>query len=129
MKSGLDSESKLKSEPGAEDSSSASAFWRWCLVSVVFAFGSVLLCLVLKTSNEIGGARYFVLPDDGMISMRFARNLASGLGLVWNKGEHVQGFTNPAWTLLMTFVHFLRVPDRMSSLPMPLASLGFDLLS
>ena len=129
MKSGLDSESKLKSEPGAEDSSSASAFWRWCLLSVVFAFGSVLLYLVLKTSNEIGGARYFVLPDDGMISMRFARNLASGLGLVWNKGEHVQGFTNPAWTLIMVVVHWAGVPERLASLPMQIASVWIDLLT
>jgi arabinofuranosyltransferase len=119
----------MKSEPGPEDSLLASAFWRWCLVSVVFAFGSVLLYLVLKTSNEIGGSRYFVLPDDGMISMRFARNLASGLGLVWNKGERVQGFTNPAWTLIMALVHWVGVPERLASMPMQLGSLAIDLLT
>jgi arabinofuranosyltransferase len=129
MKSAIESESKLESEPGSEESSPASAFWRWCLLSVVFAFGSVFLYLVLKTSNEIGGSRYFVLPDDGMISMRFARNLASGLGLVWNKGEHVQGFTNPAWTLIMVLVHWVGVPDRLASLPMQIASLAIDLLT
>ena len=85
--------------------------------------------LVMKTSNEIAGSRYFVLPDDGMISMRFARNLASGLGLVWNKGEHIQGFTNPAWTLIMAAVHWIGVPDRLASLPMQVASLGLDLLT
>jgi arabinofuranosyltransferase len=119
----------MKSEPGPADSLLASAFWRWCLVSVVFAFGSVLVYLVLKTSNEIGGSRYFVLPDDGMISMRFARNLASGLGLVWNKGEHVQGFTNPAWTLIMALVHWVGVPERLASMPMQLASVAIDLLT
>jgi len=129
MKSALESESKLKSEPGHADSLPAPAFWRWCLVSVVFAFGSVLLYLVLKTSNEIGGSRYFVLPDDGMISMRFARNLASGLGFVWNKGEHVQGFTNPAWTMIMALVHWARVPERLASMPMQIASVGIDLLT
>ena len=106
-----------------------SAFWRWCILSVVFVFGSILFYLVLKTSNEIAGARYFALPDDGMISMRFARNLASGLGLVWNKGEHVQGFTNPAWTLIMVLVHWVGVPDRLASLPMQLGSLTLDLLT
>jgi arabinofuranosyltransferase len=95
----------------------------------VFAFGSVLLYLVLKTSNEMAGSRYFVLPDDGMISMRFARNLASRLGLVWNEGEHVQGFTNPAWTLIMALVHWVGVPQRLASLPMQLTSLGLDLLT
>src|SRR5579862_9427776 len=107
----------MKSEQRLEDSLSTSTFWRWCLLSVVCAFGSVLLYLVLKTTNEIGGLRYFVLPDDGMISMRFARNLASGLGLVWNKGERVQGFTNPAWTLIMALVHWVGVPERLASMP------------
>ncbi len=61
--------------------------------------------------------------------MRFARNLASGLGLVWNKGERVQGFTNPAWTLIMALVHWVGVPERLTSMPMQLASVGIDLLT
>jgi len=120
---------KLRSRPRTEQSLPTSAFWRSCLLAVVFAFAAVLLYLVMKTSNEIAGARYFVLPDDGMISMRFARNLASGLGLVWNNGEHIQGFTNPAWTLLMAAVHWLGVPDRLASLPMELASIALNLLT
>ena len=64
-----------------------------------------------------------------MISMRFARNLASGLGLVWNPGERVQGFTNPAWTLIMVVVHWIGVPSRLASLPMQLASAAIDLLT
>jgi len=76
----------LKS-PTLEESIPAPSFWRWCLLSILFVFGSILICLVLKTSNEIAGTRYFAFPDDGMISMRFARNLASGLGLVWNQGR------------------------------------------
>ena len=99
----LASEAELKS-PTLEESIPAPSFWRLCLLSILFVFGSILFYLVLKTSNEIAGSRYFVLPDDGMISMRFARNLASGLGLVWNQGERVQGFTNPAWTLIMAVV-------------------------
>ena len=107
----------------------APSFWRWCLLAILFVSGSILFYLVLKTSNEFAGTRYFVLPDDGMISMRFARNLASGLGLVWNPGEHVQGFTNPAWTLIMVVVHWIGVPDRLASLPMQLASAAIDVLT
>jgi len=36
-----------------------------------------------------------------MISMRYAWNLSHGLGLVWNPGEYVEGYTNPLMTLLM----------------------------
>ena len=37
-----------------------------------------------------------------MISMRYAWNLSHGLGLVWNSGEYVEGFTNPLMTLFMS---------------------------
>jgi hypothetical protein len=39
--------------------------------------------------------------DDAYISYRYARNLVEGLGLVYNPGERVEGFTNPLWTLLV----------------------------
>jgi arabinofuranosyltransferase len=126
----LEHKHKLKSERISEGSLPTPAFWRWCFLSLLFAFGGFLLYLILKTSNEVAGSRYFVLPDDGMISMRFARNLASGLGLVWNAGERrVQGFTNFAWTLIMAVVLLVGVPDRLASLPMQLASLGIHLLT
>lgn len=38
--------------------------------------------------------------DDALISARTSWNLAQGQGLVWNLGERVQSFTNPAWVLL-----------------------------
>jgi len=62
------------------------------------------------------GERVFVLWDDAMISMRYARNLAEGYGLVWNPGgERVQGFTNLGLTLAMAGVHALGVaPERAS---------------
>lgn len=39
--------------------------------------------------------------DDAYISYRYAQNLVAGLGLVYNPGEHVEGFTNLLWTLLV----------------------------
>jgi hypothetical protein len=39
--------------------------------------------------------------DDAYISYRYARNLVDGLGLVYNAGERVEGFTNLLWTLLV----------------------------
>src|SRR4029077_7827665 len=37
--------------------------------------------------------------EDSFITFRYARNLASGHGLVYNPGEHVMGFTSPLWTV------------------------------
>lgn len=41
------------------------------------------------------------IKDDAYISFRYAHNLARGEGLVFNPGEHLEGFTNFLWTLLM----------------------------
>jgi arabinofuranosyltransferase len=40
--------------------------------------------------------------DDAYISFRYARNLGRGMGLVWNPGELVDGYTNFAWVIFMT---------------------------
>ena len=39
--------------------------------------------------------------DDAYISFRYARNLNEGLGLVYNPGQYVEGYTNFLWTLLL----------------------------
>ncbi|MBI5283600.1 MAG: hypothetical protein HY874_00760 [Chloroflexi bacterium] len=39
--------------------------------------------------------------DDAYISFRYARNFADGMGLVWNRGEHVEGYSNFLWVVLL----------------------------
>lgn len=39
--------------------------------------------------------------DDAYISLRYARNLVEGHGLVYNIGQRVEGFTNLLWVLLV----------------------------
>ncbi len=39
--------------------------------------------------------------DDAFISFRYARNFARGLGLVYNPGERIEGYTNFLWTLVL----------------------------
>ncbi len=85
------------------------------LIALIFCVYAA--AFILKTSFVIGGARYFSLFDDAMISMRYAKNLASGHGLVWNPGgERVEGFTNPLWTLYMAALHLLPVATTKMSL-------------
>jgi arabinofuranosyltransferase len=50
----------------------------------------------------LDGQRYFGLFDDAMISMRYAWNFAHGLGLVWNAGQRVEGYSNLLMTLVMS---------------------------
>jgi hypothetical protein len=42
-----------------------------------------------------------VFIDDAYISLRYARNLADGRGLVYNPGERVEGYTNFLWTMML----------------------------
>ena len=51
--------------------------------------------------------------DDAYITLRYARNFIDGLGIVWNPGERVQGYTN--------FLHLILVAL--------LGRLGMDLVS
>lgn len=67
-------------------------------------------------SEVVAGERYWWLYDDAMVSMRYARNLVQGIGLAWNPGERVEGYTNFLWTIYMAFVHLLPVPDSKTSL-------------
>jgi len=41
--------------------------------------------------------------DDAYIGFRYADNFVRGLGLVFNKGEHVQAFANLPWNLYIAF--------------------------
>ncbi len=41
------------------------------------------------------------LCDDSFISLRYADHLVEGLGLVYNAGEYVEGYTNLLWTLAL----------------------------
>ena len=66
-----------------------------------------------RSSLVIDGVRWFWLDDDQMISMRYARNLARGVGLVYNPGEYVEGYTNFGWTLIMAAVHLLPLSDQL----------------
>ncbi|MCW5879034.1 MAG: glycosyltransferase family 39 protein [Anaerolineales bacterium] len=88
------------------------------------------LLYIIRTSIVLDGQRTFALFDDGMISMRYARNLAGGHGLVWNPGgERVEGFSNPLWVFFMALIHLLPLPTHLMSLPVQLSGLLFLFLN
>jgi hypothetical protein len=57
-----------------------------------------MLCLAIGVWHAMS-LRF--MTDDAFISFRYAKNLVNGLGLVFNAGEHVEGFTNFLWTMLV----------------------------
>lgn len=86
--------------------------------------------LVEQSSYVPQTKRYFVLFDDMMISMRYARHLAEGQGLVWNPdGPRVEGFTNPLWVGYMALFHRLGVDEAVISLCLQVSGAIFMLLT
>lgn len=75
-----------------EPSRRAAAAWVfWC------ATGAALLYALWSSWR-----REWV-SDDAFISFRYAENLVRGLGLVYNPGERVEGYSNFLWTLWTAF--------------------------
>lgn len=82
------------------------------------------LCALLVAS--LIAARFLAwttLPifDDAFITLRYARNLAGGLGFLYNAGEPVLGTTAPGFGLLAALFHAV-------GLPMPGSVVAFNIL-
>ena len=60
-----------------------------------------LLVLVVLFARLLPGLRPI---DDAFITYRYARNILSGNGFVFNPGVHIQGTTTPLYTLLLSFL-------------------------
>lgn len=84
------------------------------------------LALVLGAAALRGGPRFV---DDAYITFRYARNLASGAGLVYNAGEKVLGTSAPLFAVLLAGLHRLTgaaIPDiafALGAACLPLAAL------
>ncbi|TPV93605.1 MAG: hypothetical protein B7733_19655 [Myxococcales bacterium FL481] len=66
------------------------------------------LCIAAFVGCAIWGALLQAsCVDDAFISFRYARNLVSGHGLVYNPGEYVEGYTNFLWTVGLAGLHWI----------------------
>ena len=88
---------------------SRAGFERWLLSAVALG----LLALQISAFH---GLRL----DDAYITYRYGQNLASGLGLVFNAGQRVQGSTSPGQMLLAALVYAVfgqaRTPDVLAAI-------------
>jgi len=74
--------------PSAE-SAAPIRWWEWLPLA---GTGALLTVCMVSYKGYI--------KDDTFISLRFARNLADGNGMVFNIGDHVEGYTNFLWVVL-----------------------------
>lgn len=66
-------------------------------VSALFIIVSIIYSYKLKW-----------LGDDIFIGLRYVQNFLEGNGLVYNKGERVEGFTDFLWIMLISFFSWLK---------------------
>ncbi|MEP7209685.1 MAG: hypothetical protein ABI740_02510, partial [Alphaproteobacteria bacterium] len=96
---------------------------RIALTGIIAAASIFYLMIIMRGVVFVDGRAYFTLFDDAMISMRYAKTLASGGGLSWNPSDTpVEGFTNLLWTLWMAVLHLAPVPEGWASLLVSLSS-------
>jgi hypothetical protein len=92
------------------DSDDARRSPKWASRATVVASVVLFLALVVRYWDHT--------VDDAFISFRYARNLAHGLGLVFNAGERVEGYTNFLWVIV------LAAGEKVGILPETLARLA-----
>ena len=72
--------------------------------------GNLLWGLVALALLVGHGLIFRFVIDDAFISFRYAQNLNDGHGLVFNRGEMVEGYSNLLWVLLSSFGMKLGLP-------------------
>ena len=73
----------------------------------------VIILLIIFTTILVRGLLVYYsnyTADDSFITFRYAENIASGKGFVYNEGERVLGTTTPLYTLLLALLVKLGLP-------------------
>lgn len=82
---------------------------------IIFILSSVFVIAAMKTVRQYHSICmvfvivFFIfhsiyqnhLADDAFISFRYSKNLANGVGLVWNPNYRVEGYTNFLWVVIL----------------------------
>ena len=95
-----EAEEESQSDPPAEEPQGLRAWLAGAPLSKEFSLLLGLVAPAIVLALNMWRVRSFTI-DDAYISFRYARNLARGLGLVYNPGERIEGYTNFLWTLLL----------------------------
>ena len=72
--------------------------------------GYMLLALALVIVVIAQSGFWGFVQDDSYITLRYSRNLVEGNGIVFNPGEHVEGYTNFLWMLIGAFFIAIGLP-------------------
>jgi|WetSurMetagenome_2_1015567.scaffolds.fasta_scaffold61544_2 hypothetical protein len=82
----------------------------WRRIAVVAAMAAAAIFLRLAFWEQTGETL-----EDSLITLRYAENISSGLGFVYNTGDQVLGTTTPLWTLTLAALRTAGVHDLQSA--------------
>ena len=74
---------------------------------------ALALVLLLGLAAWVSTVNFWYAYDDALITYRFARNLATGVGLVYNPGEWHLGTTAPLYAVILGALGWLAGPDKI----------------
>jgi arabinofuranosyltransferase len=86
----------------------------------ILCFFLILLCIGFWIIAYLILGRWFT--DDAFIAFRYANNFYNGLGLVFNAGQYVQGYTNFLWMIILICLKFLSIDFQTSAVLINLVS-------
>lgn len=81
----------------------------------LFITGSVLVLIIISYHFILKCIELNFIQDDAYTSFRYAKNFINGNGLVFNKGEQVEGFTNFLWVILLSKLYFFNADLEITS--------------
>ena len=90
---------------------------QWLSAAAFVALGLVTVWMFVHNVRL-----HYFWGDDCYISFRYARQLVLGHGLVWNPGEHVEGYTNFLWVLIMALGMVVGIEPELLSNVLGIAS-------
>ncbi|UCD94922.1 MAG: hypothetical protein JSU69_02400, partial [Candidatus Zixiibacteriota bacterium] len=77
----------------------------------------IALTIIILAVLAVHIWHYFFLVDDAFISFRYAANIASGHGAVFNVGERVEGYTNFLWVVILSLFSLIGIsPHHMANI-------------
>lgn len=90
----------------------SNTFFYFLLLTAFIIYSFFILSTRFIANNIV----FFTLVDDAMISMRYAKHLSMGAGLVWNLGDApIQGFSNLGLVLIMSLAHLFSLYESQIS--------------
>jgi arabinofuranosyltransferase len=85
------------------------------------------IVLLIGLAAWVSAVNFWYAYDDALITYRFARNLASGVGLVYNPGEWHLGTTAPLYALILGTLGWLAGPETIPFFGAVISSLALTL--